>query len=523
VYPSTVVAEVIFAQGASPYTITITPVYDVVYPSWIEFHGAGITNNSGVVQTFIAAHSGNTKASGRVYFLNSSSAGENTVIVNEGGASMTGDGIYGGFTSFEDSSNAATASFISNGGTVVGAQGGFTDLLDESNAENATFVSNAGEVTGSDAAYTLIQTVGEIGTSTFIGNAAEVSDAEGGWIEWDYGTAAGANFILNGSSVANAQGGQVYVYGGSGYATFTGNGGQGSQAEGGLIDLFALPDSSDTVVIANGGTNGGLGATILIEYHASPSNGQFRVYGNGVLDLSNARRPGPTIGSLEGDGLVSLASFAMSIGGNNLSTTFSGIIQDTGSITKVGTGTLTLSGTNTYSGGTTVSAGTLVLTNTSGSATGTGAVQVSAGTLGGSGVISGAVTVGTGSGSGAFLAPAHGGNIQLTLTIQGNLTFNSDSTYTYTFKAKRNRSRTDKVIANGVTINGGAMINLTGTTQGHLTQGMVLTLIKNTAATPIAGTFSNLPDGAIVNVNGNNLQASYTGGNGNDLTLTVVP
>jgi len=46
-------------------------------------------------------------------------------------------------------------------------------------------------------------------------------------------------------------------------------------------------------------------------------------------------------------------------------------------------------------------------------------------------------------------------------------------------------------------------------------------VIKNTAVTPISGTFSNLPNGAIVN--GNNLQASYSGGDGNDLTLTVVP
>jgi hypothetical protein len=32
-----------------------------------------------------------------------------------------------------------------------------------------------------------------------------------------------------------------------------------------------------------------------------------------------------------------------------------------------------------------------------------------------------------------------------------------------------------------------------------------------------------VPDGGILTVNGNNLQASYTGGGGNDLTLTVVP
>ena len=39
---------------------------------------------------------------------------------------------------------------------------------------------------------------------------------------------------------------------------------------------------------------------------------------------------------------------------------------------------------------------------------------------------------------------------------------------------------------------------------------------------PDSGTFHNLSDGAIVNVNGNNLRASYIGGDGNDLILTVV-
>jgi hypothetical protein len=56
-----------------------------------------------------------------------------------------------------------------------------------------------------------------------------------------------------------------------------------------------------------------------------------------------------------------------------------------------------------------------------------------------------------------------------------------------------------------------------------LVAGLILTVIDNTAATPIAGTFSNLADGGIVTVNGNNLQASCEGGDGNDLTLTVVP
>ena len=521
VYASTVVAEVIFTEGANSYTITMTPVYDVVYPSLIEFYGAGITNRSGVTQTFIAAHSGNAKASGRVYFHNSSSAGENTVIVNEGGAYNAPDGMYGGFTQFLDTSNAATATLISKGGTVSGARGGVTDLLDASNAENATFVSNAGEVVGSDAAYTLIQTVGEIGASTFVANPANVLGAEGGWIEWDYGTATGANFILNGSSVPDAQGGQVYVYGGSGYATFTGNGGEGNQGQGGLIDLFGLPGSSQTVVTANGGSNGGAGATILLEQSVNVSQAQFQVFGNGILDLNNART-NRTLGSLAGDGIVALAANKLSIGGNNLSTTFSGTIQDSGSLAKVGTGTLTLSGSNSYTGGTTVTQGTLVLNNPTGSGTGTGSVQVNAGTLGGSGISAGPVTVGTGSGPGAFLAPAVGSSKQTTLTLQGALTLNFDATCTYSFKAKKNKARTDLVVANGVTING-ATLTLSGQTQGSLKRGLTLTVLSNTSGSPISGTFGNLPDGGIVTVNGNNLQASYSGGDGNDLILTVVP
>jgi hypothetical protein len=150
-------------------------------------------------------------------------------------------------------------------------------------------------------------------------------------------------------------------------------------------------------------------------------------------------------------------------------------------------------------------------------------VQVNAGTLGGKGIIAGAVTVGTGSGAGAFLAPALGPKKQNTLTLQSALTFNADATYTYTFRARGTQARSDQVIANGVTINSGAFFAFQGTAQGTLPTGLSFTAIKNTSTSPIAGTFSNLPDGAILTVNGNKFQASYEGGYGNDLTLTVVP
>ena len=217
-----------------------------------------------------------------------------------------------------------------------------------------------------------------------------------------------------------------------------------------------------------------------------------------------------------------LGANTLTIGTNNQSTTFSGVIQDSGGLTKTGAGTLTLTGANTYTGNTTVSAGMLAVSNSNESATGTGSVNVQAGALGGKGIMSGAVTIGTGNGRRAFLAPAAGTNVQATLTIQSALTFNADAIYNCTFRAKRNRATTDEVFANGITINSGATIALGGQTQGRLATGLILTLISNTSANPISGTFSNLPDGGIVTINGNNFQASYSGGDGNDLTLTTV-
>jgi hypothetical protein len=51
----------------------------------------------------------------------------------------------------------------------------------------------------------------------------------------------------------------------------------------------------------------------------------------------------------------------------------------------------------------------------------------------------------------------------------------------------------------------------------------ILAVISNTSATAIDGTCANLADGAILTAAGNNFQANYEVGDGNDLTLTVVP
>ena len=69
----------------------------------------------------------------------------------------------------------------------------------------------------------------------------------------------------------------------------------------------------------------------------------------------------------------------------------------------------------------------------------------------------------------------------------------------------------DELVAMGVTINSGAQFSFDDLGNSAFPPGTVLTAINNTAATPIAGTFSNLPDGAPFSSNSNTYQVSYQG------------
>jgi fibronectin-binding autotransporter adhesin len=104
--------------------------------------------------------------------------------------------------------------------------------------------------------------------------------------------------------------------------------------------------------------------------------------------------------------------------------TFSNVISGTGSYTRNATaantgGTTVFSAANTYSGGTNVSRGTLLVNNTSGSGTGSGAVTVGlSGILGGTGRIGGAVT------NGGKISP--GASIG-TLIVNSNVSMSANS------------------------------------------------------------------------------------------------
>ena len=164
---------------------------------------------------------------------------------------------------------------------------------------------------------------------------------------------------------------------------------------------------------------------------------------NGTLNLAGYAQ---TFDSVTGIGSIRTGGGALTVGVNNSSPTFDGVMSEAGSLTKLGTGTLTLTGTNTYTGATTISNGTLLLgasaslagtpINLAGGAAKfdvsavTGGYTLAGGkTLSGIGVVLGAVTTVAGS----MLAPGNSvGTLSFSndLTLAGNLFFELNKSLT---------------------------------------------------------------------------------------------
>jgi fibronectin-binding autotransporter adhesin len=101
------------------------------------------------------------------------------------------------------------------------------------------------------------------------------------------------------------------------------------------------------------------GGTLALGNSLAIQNSTLDTSGAGSLGLGGLTSV--TLGGLMGSGNLALNNaggpLALTVGGNGVSTTYSGGMSGSGSLNKVGGGILTLTGTNTYSGGTTLSAG----------------------------------------------------------------------------------------------------------------------------------------------------------------------
>ena len=302
--------------------------------------------------------------------------------------------------------------------------------------------------------------------------------------------------------------------------SYTMNGGMVSGEEGGTLTFAQTSTTASATLIANAGTNGGLPGVISFDDSSNAVTARI-VLNGGALVCGVGHWINCVIGSFEGtSGSVQLGAIKLTTGTNNLSTTFTGTISGTGgSLTKVGTGTLTLGGANTYTGGTIVNAGALLLQQTgTGSQTGPGNVNVNGGILGGNGIAAGNVTVGDARGPRGVLAPGDDFIRIEDLTVK-KLTFRPDGIWSCDINS--NSVTNDQVKARGVTIQPGATAIWGDDGTDLLQSGTTFIVINNTAPTPISGTFTGLPEGAIIPIGNNTYRVSYHGGTGNDMTLTV--
>jgi len=497
----------VFSPGASAFTFTGTSGID---QSVLIFSGAGITNNSGLTQTF----STNSTWIYGLVFHNQATAGINTIL-NVEDSSVSAIAFY-------DEASAGSAMIIIPGNGDFGDGNPSVDFYQSATADHSTIIATGGSGDhGEGAAVVFYDTSTAANATLTITGATDPTAYGGGILIFEGSATAGASVITNeGTSIDGGSGGTRFAEDATaGNATITAEGASGPDGFPADVMFEGNSNAENAILIASGGSNGGAGGLIQFLDTADGGTARVELFGNGTLDLSNTPDNRTQIGSLEGDGIVSLGFDVqyfhfLDVGANNLSTVFSGVIQGNGPLTKLGSGTLTLAGANTYTGYTSVSNGFLRVENRTGSATGSGNVFVSTtGTLGGGGIIAGYVQVEFGT-----LAPGTGGT---TLTVKKALNLYNSQT-TYLWRVKTSSRKADKVIAGAVnlyyspTFSGKAVGNAT------LPLGTTFTAIENTSSDPINGTFSNLPDGGTVTIGNNTYQANYEGGDGNDLTLTVV-
>ena len=284
-------------------------------------------------------------------------------------------------------------------GTVTGT-GAFTKIGTGTLVLSGT--NNYGGATNVDAG-TL-----QAGSANVFNSVSDFSVASGATLDLNnlnqtIGSLAGAGIVTLGSATLTTGGdNNSTTFSG----TMTGTGGL-TKTGGGTFTLSGSTSYGGATTISNGTLQAGASNAF------SPSSA-FNVASVGTLAFNNFSQ---TIGSLAGSGGVSLGTGTLTTGGDNSSTTYSGNISGTGGLTKNGTGNFNLSGINGYSGPTTINGGTL---SVNGSIASSSTTVNAGGALGGTGIV-GSVFV-----NGGTLAP---GNSIGTITVQGNLIFNTAATY----------------------------------------------------------------------------------------------
>lgn len=328
----------------------------------MRFGSSGITLISGAISNVSSiqqASIGSQNMSGSVTISGAQSLGTATVNIagtGSGTVASTAKFVMGSSTSDVQSWASTTinqagmievksTATLSGGvglssATTGGASGGTLDVSGNLNATTLAIGS---------IAYTGILRVS--GNATFSGKV-------------ESGTTAGSKIVGGGVSagtltLASGIVGSGVVLGGAGTNENNFN--------------IVKTDSSGTLTLSGANTfSGTTTATlgILLLSHQQAIQNSTLVMNAGTVQFASTVSPKSfTIGGLSGttalalqDNAASPAVIALTVGGNNADTSYSGVLSGSGSLIKNGSGTLTFNGAspNTFSGGLTINSGKLV-------------------------------------------------------------------------------------------------------------------------------------------------------------------
>ncbi len=433
--------------------------------------------------------------------------------------------------------------YLTDSGTTITSAGGNVSVTGQSGAGGAApsegiLLSSGAMVTAGGSGTVTVQ-----GTGAGGGNLGVYLGGSGSTI-----TSAGGNVSVVGQGGGGATGGDgvalvsgaVVTAGGIGTVTVQGTGGAGASTTG--VNIAAgchVTTAGGNVTLT--GTGVGATGTVDIEGVVSVPSGQtLTLMGTGVtvgatflsgtynlvVSSTGVTNFTNSIGTPTALASVSITTATLVAGG--IATTGGVTVNDSGAgtingavtgagatFTKQGIGTLTLTGaSSTYTGATTVSAGTLLVYDNQSAATGAVAVN-SGGSLGGTGILGGSVTVNAG---GTITGGTLGGVGTLTV---GGLNFNGGA-----YAADFSGNTSDTIATAGtVNLNAGSPGTFTVNSQaGTATAGTVFTLINNTGPVAISNPpLTNAPESGGATIDGEAGTFSYHGGNGQSLVFQPPP
>jgi len=321
------------------------------------------------------------------------------------------------------------------------------------------------------------------------------------------GLAGTGNVVLTNAS---SQAVSLFVGGNNASTTFSGTlSGFGSLTKTGSGTLTLAGDSTS----ASSSVSIGQGALLLATANAAA--GYTLGLNGGTLDFGTLTSA--TAGGLTGTGSLTLANdtnqaVAFTVGANNSSTTYTGILSGPGSLIKAGTGTFTFNSPSS-TGNITLNAGAIDL-NQNANALGTGTLTIDGGTVNFDNLT--AASAGALAGSGPLVL-TNGSNQPVAFTVGGN---GASTTYSGALSG-----------LGGLVMNGSGTLTLTGDSTGSLsvisiTQGTVALATPNAAAGYTLGANGGtLSFGSLLNAAAGGVQGSgtftLTNANNQAVTFTV--